>query len=359
MTICIADYRSKKLAPLEKTTYQKQGLKEPDFLHPILKNSIGKGHGILDDCMVVAEEFDEWNASSRSVDLLAVDREANLVVIEVKRSKGSGHTDHAELQAIRYAAMISKITFDKIVEVRQKFMKDNGIVGNARSDILKFFGWSAVDENLFGQKVKIVIAASEFSDELATSVMWLRNTCNLDIKCMKMEPWLHNRRLLIDTDIVIPAAETAVFDFKSDEKKQKERQSTSNKDHSRYDVSVNGKKYGKKMHKNKTVHTLIKVLVNKHKCLPHDIDSATTKNLFFIIPEEMNAADAYNYIADNVSENRAGRFYCNQDDDIFRHGGKTYLVTNGWELAALEDVLEELKEKYPSISIEVVKSDAK
>jgi len=54
------------------------------------------------DVMVVAEEFADWSDSSRRVDLLCLDRDANLVTIELKRTDDAGHSD---LQALRYAAM--------------------------------------------------------------------------------------------------------------------------------------------------------------------------------------------------------------------------------------------------------------
>ena len=64
---------------------------------------------VLDrDLYVVCEEFGQWDAGSRRIDLLAIDRDANLVVIELKRTENGGHM---ELQAIRYAAMVANMTF--------------------------------------------------------------------------------------------------------------------------------------------------------------------------------------------------------------------------------------------------------
>jgi len=64
--------------------------------------------------LVVSEEFGDWEDSRRRIDLLGIDKAANLVVIELKRTEDGGHM---ELQAIRYAAMVSKMTFDRLVEV--------------------------------------------------------------------------------------------------------------------------------------------------------------------------------------------------------------------------------------------------
>ncbi|VEB50939.1 membrane protein [Salmonella enterica subsp. enterica] len=59
-------------------------------------------------CLVISEEFSDWEDSRRRIDLLAIDKQANLVVIELKRDEIGAHM---ELQALRYAAMISTMSF--------------------------------------------------------------------------------------------------------------------------------------------------------------------------------------------------------------------------------------------------------
>ena len=54
---------------------------------------------IAPDTLVIAEEFSEWSGSQRRIDLLAIDRDANLVVIELKRTEDGGYM---ELQALRF-----------------------------------------------------------------------------------------------------------------------------------------------------------------------------------------------------------------------------------------------------------------
>ena len=75
----------------------------------ILRTNIG---AIAPDCYVLAEEYCDWADSKRRIDLLCIDSDANLVVVELKRTEDGGHAD---LQAIRYAAMISPMTFDEAV----------------------------------------------------------------------------------------------------------------------------------------------------------------------------------------------------------------------------------------------------
>jgi len=49
--------------------------------------------------LVIAEEFDGWDKSRRRIDLLGGDKDANLVVYELKRMEDGGHMDlHASIK---------------------------------------------------------------------------------------------------------------------------------------------------------------------------------------------------------------------------------------------------------------------
>ena len=100
----------KVISGLKKTSYSVEGLQERYDLQFAIKNNIS----ILDpDCLIISEEFSDWEDSRRRIDLLAIDKQANLVVIELKRDEIGAHM---ELQALRYAAMISTMSFTKACE---------------------------------------------------------------------------------------------------------------------------------------------------------------------------------------------------------------------------------------------------
>lgn len=58
-------------------------------------------------------QFGAFADARRRIDLLGVDRDGRLGVVELIRTADGGHL---ELQALRYAAMISVMTFDDLVE---------------------------------------------------------------------------------------------------------------------------------------------------------------------------------------------------------------------------------------------------
>ena len=103
-----------EIKTISRTTFSESGLKEREDLQRLLKHQI---EIISPDTLVVAEEFGEWDESKRRIDLLGINKSGNLVVIELKRTEDGGHM---ELQALRYASMISTLTFSKLVSINTK-----------------------------------------------------------------------------------------------------------------------------------------------------------------------------------------------------------------------------------------------
>ena len=96
------------LEPVPSTTFAAAQVLERTDLQRLLRARIDM---IVDGVMVVAEEFGAFADARRRIDLLGVDRAGQLVVIELKRTTDGGHL---ELQALRYAAMVSVMTFDDL-----------------------------------------------------------------------------------------------------------------------------------------------------------------------------------------------------------------------------------------------------
>src|SRR6266700_4096847 len=99
------------ITALDQTTFATWDINERLDLQRLLKQHV---EVIAPDTRVIAEECYEWDESKRRIDLLGVDRDANLVVIELKRTEDGGHM---ELQALRYAAMVSPMRFAHAVKV--------------------------------------------------------------------------------------------------------------------------------------------------------------------------------------------------------------------------------------------------
>ncbi len=192
------------LRPIQETTFATEQFREREDLQRLLRERI---EVICPDTLVLTEEFCEWQDSYRRIDLLGLDKEANLVVIELKRTEDGGHM---ELQSLRYAAMVSTMTFDKAVDVHASYLSRLGRSDDARNAILGFLQWAEPDENTFAQDVKIVLVSSDFHPEISTTVLWL-NQRGLDIRCIRLRPYKLDDKVLLDVQPIIPLPEAREY----------------------------------------------------------------------------------------------------------------------------------------------------
>jgi hypothetical protein len=196
----IYTFKDKQLTEVKSTQFGAEGIQERHDLQAALRDKITV---ISPDTLVIAEEFSEWTEGARRIDLLGIDKQANLVVVELKRDETGAHM---ELQALRYAAMVSTLTFKRAVEIHQQYLDKRCIDKSAEEEILNFLGWSDSLEEQFPKDVRIVLAAANFSKELTTSVMWL-NKRDSDIRCVRLQPYRSGEELLLDIEQIIPLPE--------------------------------------------------------------------------------------------------------------------------------------------------------
>lgn len=194
------------LTPLTETSFDAEGIYERKDLQRHLKQNIAV---LSNDLMVISEEYGEWLDSKRRIDLLCIDREANIVVVEIKRTDDGGHM---ELQAIRYAAMLSTLTFKQLIDAHASYIAPSGhTYEQAEAAIFAFLRWDEANEDAFANDIRIILAAANFSKEVTMSVMWL-NQHDIDIRCIRLKPYrLPDKRLLLDVQQIIPLPEVSDF----------------------------------------------------------------------------------------------------------------------------------------------------
>lgn len=178
---------------------------------------------ILPDVLVIAEEFGEWDESRRRIDLLGVDRDGSLVVIELKRDNEGAHM---ELQALRYSAMVSKMTFQEAVDTYRELLRRLGEESDAEDRLRAHISTPGLVEENFGKEIRIVLVSANFGKELTTAVMWL-NEVGLDIRCIRMIPYKDGERMLIDIQPIIPLPEAEAYQIRIRRKQQSEREERS------------------------------------------------------------------------------------------------------------------------------------
>lgn len=213
---------------LSETSFSAEKIYERKDLQRLLRANIG---ALSTDLKVIAEEFGEWTDSNRRIDLLCLDKDANLVVVEIKRTDDGGHM---ELQAIRYAAMVSAMTFKQLVEAHAKFLHLPANADEAEKAILDFLEWDELNEDDFANEVRIILASADFSREITTSVIWL-NEYGLDIRCVRFRPYkMENGTLLVDVQQIIPLPEASDYQTRIRAKEREGKQQRAE----RYDLRL-------------------------------------------------------------------------------------------------------------------------
>ncbi|MCU1270852.1 MAG: hypothetical protein JWN74_2146 [Acidobacteriaceae bacterium] len=199
-----------------ETTFAQEKVLERHDLQRLLKADISV---LATDLMVVEEEYREWEDSSRRIDLLCLDKEAHLVVVELKRTEDGGHM---ELQAIRYAAMVSSMTFEQLVDAHAHFLGGEDAHQKAQSAILRFLDFESTTDAKLSDEVKIVLVSANFSVELTTAVLWL-NKRGLDISCIRLKPYRLDGQVLMDIQQLIPLPEAVEYETKIRTQQQESR----------------------------------------------------------------------------------------------------------------------------------------
>ena len=331
----IYEIKSTSFEEVPETTFAKANINERSDLQRLLREKIGI---ISPDTLVIAEEFGEWVESKRRIDLLGIDKNANLVVIELKRTEDGGHM---ELQSIRYAAMVSTMTFDQAVQAYDSYLKSLGSDLNARSSMLEFLGWDSENKKDFGQSVRIVLASAEFSKELTTTVLWL-NGPKLDIRCVRIKPYQLEGKLLADVQQVIPLPEAEEYIVAIRAKQEQQKTNQLQRDYTRYDVTVNGITQSK-LPKRTAILTVVKHLCEQNVS-PEKIASLVPwrKNTMFRSADGVLTPDEFLSLAqsDDPSRFDTSRYFM---DDLIHHEQKTYVFTNQWGdgfIEAINDIIK-------------------
>jgi len=348
--MAIYELQSDRLEKLPRTSFGQSGIKERQDLQRLLRTQLDV---VCPETLILAEEYGGWDESKRRIDLLGLDKEANLVVIELKRTEDGGHM---ELQAVRYAAMVSTMTFEQAVAARRAFLTNINDETDPEQSILDFLDWEAADDTEFGQAVRIVLVSAEFSKELTTSVLWL-NGFDVDIVCVRLRPYQFDGKLLIDVQQVVPLPEAAEYQVQVKEKSQKERKSRkSGQDWTRYDVQIDSVAH-KKMYKRRAILLIARTLVEEG-ISPEEIATLITwhsNRIWWTVDGECTS-DHFLHQA-NLEAARANktfdarRWFCD-DDELVKFDGKTYAFSNQWGVSTAK-AMNILTSEFPQYEISV------
>lgn len=309
---------------VSRTSFQISGILERNHLQSYLRDKIDI---ISPNTLIISEEFSEWDDSKRRIDLLGIDKDANLVVIELKRTDSG---DYMELQALRYASMISAMRFERCVSIYQKYIDSRMMNLDAEDSLMEFLEWDSPVEEDFALDVKLVLASADFSKELTSSVLWLISK-GVDIKCVRLTPYKHKEHLLLDVSQIIPLPESEDYLVKIKEKQDERKKAIdSSRDKTKY--LFNGLTLGK----GRFVLEVIKEYL-KH-------NHVIFERLKQIFPNEMQGSIGVINTMDFINEKYQGqskkRHFVKEDEVLLSVDQIEFAVSTEWGIGNINNIVD-------------------
>lgn len=213
----LIDKENNRIKEVTKTTFSELGFSERANLQEWLADN---PKALGEDLLIIQKEFAGFNDTKERLDLLALDKQGNLVVIENKLDD-SGRD--VTWQVLKYASYCSSLRASQIVKIYQEYLAKSGIENSAEEKLMEFFEVDSLAEVTFnqGSTQRVMLVAAEFRKEVTSTVMWLLNY-KLRIQCFKVTPFKMGDKLFLDIDQIIPMKSAEQYVISMAEKTQEE-----------------------------------------------------------------------------------------------------------------------------------------
>ncbi len=202
------NHQTNRIAAVKTKTFSELGFTERKHLQEWLAH---EPSALGEELLIIQKEFDGFDDTRERLDLLALDKDGNLVIIENKLDD-SGRD--VVWQALKYASYCASLTKLQIVEIFQQYINryekinGDGNANDASTQICEFLDAPDLDEvklNL-GNSQRLMMVAANFRKEVTSTALWLLGQ-SINIQCFKVTPHAFGEQLFINIDQIIPTPE--------------------------------------------------------------------------------------------------------------------------------------------------------
>ncbi|MCB9481620.1 MAG: DUF4268 domain-containing protein [Desulfobacteraceae bacterium] len=218
------DKTANRINRLESKRFSDLGFSERSHLQEWLAN---EPDALGEELLIIQKEFDGFDDTRERLDLLALDKDGNIVVIENKLDDTGRDV---VWQALKYASYCSGFTRSQIIEIYQAYLDKYCSGGDAGNFISEFLEIPDIDEAVLnsGNDQRIMLVAANFRKEVTSTALWLISH-GINIQCFKVTPYSLEEQLFLNVEQIIPTPEAKELmigmaaknaDEKNNEKKQ-------------------------------------------------------------------------------------------------------------------------------------------
>lgn len=165
------------------------------------------------DVKIVTAEFGRWTDAAGGVerdrlDVLGLDRDGRLVVVELKRDKAP---DTVEMQALKYAALVSRFTRDRLAGVHAQYLTvRRGEAVDAQSALADLEAWATLSEDTL-RLPRVVLMAISFPATVTATVVFLHQQLALDIRLLAFQAHRAEHQLIVTVSQHYPPPDVEEF----------------------------------------------------------------------------------------------------------------------------------------------------
>ena len=213
----IIDKNNNRITKIEEKTFTELGFKERENLQEWLENNPSS---LGEDLLIIQKEFDGFSDTKERLDLLALDKQGNLVIIENKLDDTGRDVTW---QILKYASYCSSLNKNQIINVYQHFLEKRGSNLSAEEIISKFFDGTDIEEISLnkGLTQRLILVSGNYRKEVTSTVLWLINY-GLRIQCFKVTPYQYEDQLFLNVEQIIPMKVAEEYSIRMIEKTQEE-----------------------------------------------------------------------------------------------------------------------------------------
>jgi hypothetical protein len=208
-----------ELIELSEQRFADLGFKEREHLQEWLAKC---PTALGEELLIIQKEFDGFDETRERLDLLALDKHGNLVLIENKLDDSG---KDVVWQSLKYASYCSSLKKADIERIYQAYLDRYEGGGKASERIVEFLEADEFSDVILnsGTDQRIKLVAANFRREVTSTVLWLLQY-GLQIQCYKATPFKHGEDLFLNIEQIIPTPEAADFMIGITEKEKEQKQ---------------------------------------------------------------------------------------------------------------------------------------
>lgn len=210
------DKTTNNIVKLEERLFGDIGIREREHLQEwIAKNPEVLGEELL----IIQKEYNGFNDTNERLDLLALDKDGNLVIIENKLDD-SGRD--VTWQALKYTSYCSTLTTSDVIRLYQKYLDIYEPNKSAKELLIDFLDTEENELLLNKNDQRIIFVANHYRKEVTSTVLWLINH-DVKIQCFRATPFSKEEELFLNIEQIIPLPETEEFMINAKVKEKEEK----------------------------------------------------------------------------------------------------------------------------------------